>query len=1001
MTTLYFVGNGSCVWTPKTTTTVAIDTFGAGQAGDTSANAGNGGSYAHKNSQSVTAGTPVALNLGAPGLSGGTAGGNTWAVSSSTVLAPGGGSSTTAIGDTTFAGGVGTPNSANAGGAAGGGGGCAGPHGIGQNGGNAISLSSGGAGGGANGGGAGGNDAVPGPAGGNGGNGYMGLGGAGGTSSGAPNGANGGAGSGGGGGYGDGTTGGNGGSGGDDYDNGGGGGASGGESSTGLGNGGNGGTPGGGGGPGYFTVGTPGRGGYGLVKFTYSSSDPDQIFLVGGITLAQIPASWTRNAIAEGWGPGGNGAAGTASSAGGGGGSGGYSRVNTLTITAGSTLGVVVGAGSTASSIGTTLVANAGGNASGATQGAAASSGSGDTTSPGAIGGNGVATAAGGGGGGAGASGNSGTGMAGANGTAGGVGGGGGGSNFDPFSTAFGTAFGPGPGGVGGVNNGTATTGPGANGISDSRGGSGGGGGGHNTTAANAAGGSGGWPGGAGGGGGAGSASNGGLGAAGLLILTRIAAATYSQTIPLLLSETITYTRRTSVIRSMLSVETFLPIKQARTTVAFIGPLAQILTAIKGPVKFQTAPVPVIVEILQLVKQPIKPSYLSLNELLATSRNIGKVVATVIIPIITLPNFIYRITRVVEPQLLVALENASGKTVSFIQSYALAAIKQTTPRSIFIFNYPIVQVLKGVSYPLAIPVVTTLIYAASRVYNRAATFLSPQILTVIKRVNKLLAATMAELINVRRSVSHLLATSVASVIRLTKAVSLHVTEILTQNLRLTRQFVRSAMIILGSNVSVLRQIVRRILLLALQVFTERMQRPSRNSFVVSEALTAMTLVSRVGTLIAVALQTALQVTKSAGKISRLQLALTFNKAVTAGRRAVFAVTQNFSFTQFHNPIYRIASVQTVSMVKAVSKHSRLLTPLVFSAVKLISRLIAVSVQTVLLSVGRAKIDPAINLTLQTVLSWFTRAKYDRKVKGAALPSFTRGAKLPPPMGEVE
>lgn len=272
-TVVYLVGNGTGLsWTPNASVTAKFEYWGAGQAGDAAANAGASGYYCVKNSVALTAGTPISFQLGAPGISGGAAGGDTWAVSPTTMMAPGGGSSTTAIGDTTTAGTAGVPNSANTGGAAAGGGaGAPGPHGSGLTGGIAPSTSLGGGAGGGDGGGAIGGDAsvVDITQGGTGGSGFAGTGGAPGDAATTPDAADGGPGAGGGGGGGDGSAiSGHGGKGGDDFDNGGGGGGSGGGNASGLGNGGAGGTPGGGGGPGYVGGGTEGPGGWSVIKIT-------------------------------------------------------------------------------------------------------------------------------------------------------------------------------------------------------------------------------------------------------------------------------------------------------------------------------------------------------------------------------------------------------------------------------------------------------------------------------------------------------------------------------------------------------------------------------------------------------------------------------------------------------------------------------------------------------------------------------------------------------------
>src|SRR4051812_34035362 len=112
MTTVYIVGNGSGSFTPASTVTAKVEVWGAGAAGHTNGVGGTGGGYAAKNSQSLTAGTPVAFQLGAPGAAIDANGGDTWFSSSATVIAQGGGSATTQIGDTTFVGGVGNAGQA-------------------------------------------------------------------------------------------------------------------------------------------------------------------------------------------------------------------------------------------------------------------------------------------------------------------------------------------------------------------------------------------------------------------------------------------------------------------------------------------------------------------------------------------------------------------------------------------------------------------------------------------------------------------------------------------------------------------------------------------------------------------------------------------------------------------------------------------------------------------------------------------------------------------------
>jgi hypothetical protein len=280
VTTIYYVGNGSGSYTPLTTVSAQIDCFGAGQASTLGTTAGASAGWARKNAFSLTAGTPVPFQLGAPGLTGGTNGGDTWFSTSATIIANGGGSATTRIGDTTFAGAAANTHSANGNP---GGAGAGGPNGAGNLGGSADTLACG-SGGGGNGGGTVGADSQA-NIGGNGGNGFAGTGGAGGNQG---RGATGGKGAGGGG---AGIGGELAGDGGDDWDNGGGGGGGARNTPNGGGNGGVGGTPGGGGGCSSSTAGTAKRGGYSVIKIVYTGSDPDQTILMGG---AQPLTSWRR-----------------------------------------------------------------------------------------------------------------------------------------------------------------------------------------------------------------------------------------------------------------------------------------------------------------------------------------------------------------------------------------------------------------------------------------------------------------------------------------------------------------------------------------------------------------------------------------------------------------------------------------------------------------------------------------------------------------------------------
>lgn len=514
-TTIYLVGSGSAAITPPSTATWTVQVWGAGAAGDDgTGNAGSGGGWAKKNSFSATAGANVQFVLGAPGVTSAQAGGDTWFSTSATLIAPGGGSATTAIGDSTAAGGAGASYTGQG---IPGAGGAGGPGGIGKAGGTAPggpSLAAGGGGGGNGGGTVGGSSTTA--TGAAGGNGISGTGGAGGISVGAANGSPGGAGAGGGGGYGDTAgAGGAGGNGGDDWDNGGGGAGGPGYGGGGIAsNGGNGGTPGGGG-TDRFNTGVIGFGGHSVIKITYAGTDPDQIYLMGGVTTAQIPSTWNSTAKAEAWGGGAGGISGVAGSGGAGGGAGAYSRVNALSITPGGTLPVVAGLGGAAgasggdSSISSSLLAKGGNAGSGVTHGVGGSmaSGIGDGKSSGGDGGNSAAAAADVGGGGGGAGGTSGAGSNGAAGTT---------------TQTTGAGGNNGSGVAGGATPGAVNT-AGNPGITNSTlGGGGGSGSGGSSTAKT--GGVGGFPGGAGGGGGGGGANPGGIGRPGLVLLTKFTA---------------------------------------------------------------------------------------------------------------------------------------------------------------------------------------------------------------------------------------------------------------------------------------------------------------------------------------------------------------------------------------------------------------------------------------------------------------------------------------------
>lgn len=299
-TSIYIIGNGAATITPRSTNTWTVQAWGGGQSGNDGTGAGGiGAGWAQLTSFSAVSGTPVNFSLGAPGLgvhNGVNNGSDTWFATSGTVIAPGGGSATTAIGNATATGGPGGTYSL----ALPGGGGAGNGNGNGQAGGTPTCANSGaGASGGGNGGGTSGQDCVTnsnnGVAGGNG-VAVGGTGGIGGTV-GSPNGGNGGPGAGGGSGYGDNTTTqGNGGNGGDDYDNGGGGAGGAGTNKTVSNVGSNGGTPGGGGTDCFSlgTVCTPGQGGWSVIKITYTSGDADQIYWIGSIPMPTIPPTWTN-----------------------------------------------------------------------------------------------------------------------------------------------------------------------------------------------------------------------------------------------------------------------------------------------------------------------------------------------------------------------------------------------------------------------------------------------------------------------------------------------------------------------------------------------------------------------------------------------------------------------------------------------------------------------------------------------------------------------------------
>src|SRR4051812_4115972 len=99
---MYLIGNGTATVTPRSTATWTVQAWGGGQSGnDIDGSGGHGGGWAKLNSFSATNGSPVNFSLGVPGLgihNSVANGGDTWFSTSGTVLAPGGGSSTTAVG---------------------------------------------------------------------------------------------------------------------------------------------------------------------------------------------------------------------------------------------------------------------------------------------------------------------------------------------------------------------------------------------------------------------------------------------------------------------------------------------------------------------------------------------------------------------------------------------------------------------------------------------------------------------------------------------------------------------------------------------------------------------------------------------------------------------------------------------------------------------------------------------------------------------------------------
>ena len=175
-----FTTAGAGTWTvpPDFVSFTSIECIGAGGRAASGTNKGGsgGGAYAKSTSASTSVGSTVYYNVGASGLGISTANKQSWVnVSSNAVptltsqgamaegggaasgaVAGAGGSTSTSVGDTKFAGGTGGTGGATSGTASGGGGGSAGPSGAGANGATPTSTGGGG-GGGANGGTAGSN----------------------------------------------------------------------------------------------------------------------------------------------------------------------------------------------------------------------------------------------------------------------------------------------------------------------------------------------------------------------------------------------------------------------------------------------------------------------------------------------------------------------------------------------------------------------------------------------------------------------------------------------------------------------------------------------------------------------------------------------------------------------------------------------------------------------------------------------------------------------------
>ena len=943
-TTVYIVGNGAGAITPRSTATWTVQCWGAGQAGDSAANAGAGAGWSQKNAFSATSGTPIPFSLGAPGLTGGTAGGDTWFNTTATVLANGGGSATTPIGDTTNAGGAGVPNSANSGGAAGGAGGAGGPSGVGQTGG--ISVFSGGCGGGASGGGtAGGSDST---GGGTGGSGVAGSGGTGGTV-GTPNGGPGGKGSGGGGGYGDGsTTAGTGGIGGDDYDYGGGGGGSGGyPGGSNLAAGGRGGTPGGGGGPGFGT-GTAGQGGWALIKITYPGTDADQIYILGSITTAQIPSAWPATAIAEAWGGGGNGATGTTGRGGAGGGSSGYSKLNALTVSPGSVLSsITVGGQGVNSSIAAVLLARAGGNASTTTAGTAGATGTGDTITAGAAGGTGSATSSAGGAGGGGAAGVDGAAAAGSASNTGGTGHGGAGGNADG-GTVLGSA--------GGINNGTAATGIGTAGVSDSRGGSGGGGGGHNTTAANALGGNGGWPGGGGGGGGAGAASTNGTGATGLIRLTRSGGTILTQLVPVLNPQVSAIRRTPRHQFTLSSIYALRVIRRANRSTLFTSG-SQIITP--NPVKLthnQSA-------------AALSP------ELTVTKRQTNKIAAELLQDTVVITR---RALRIVQFTLafIINIQKAATKVPIALTLAELATAIRSLLHTVATQMQTALIQKRTTGHATVLVSSTGFTITSIRNLNWSAPIISTYVLKTIKRTSSRQTITMTEAFAVLHvqfgRLTALLQTEALTLQRVAKPVTRLLT---TMSFTASKLFNKTTTLLQAETITAFRFLSRVANILSATTVAVRKTSGKIAAVIQAEAIASSNTTSRA---LQIASQTTLTSSKAVNKLTALLQLQTVSISILAAHKYAATITLNTTIAVNKAARRTILILQTFALAATKQINKAISTPLVpylrttTSFTKLIALILIATT-----AIARAS-SRTISFTLSellTALSAIKRASY--------------------------